>query len=92
MIGGFGKSPLVRGFWNVMLPVLAMALAMLVLTLVYRVARGRSTTWRSVLPGIPAWCLAAGALCVLCRSLARQPPTSRLQYAGLYLFLPRWST
>src|SRR5690348_13173422 len=24
MIGGFGKSPLVRSFWNVMLPVLAM--------------------------------------------------------------------
>ena len=54
MIGGFGKSPLVRSFWNVMLPVLAMALAMLVLTLIYRVARRRSTTWRSVLPGAAA--------------------------------------
>ena len=54
LIGGFGKSPLVRSFWNVMLPVLAMALAMLVLTLIYRVARRRSTTWRSVLPGAAA--------------------------------------
>ena len=54
LIGGFGKSPLVRSFWNVMLPVLAMALAMLVLTLIYRVARRRPTTWRSVLPGAAA--------------------------------------
>jgi len=54
MIRGFGTSPLIRGFWNVMLPVLAMALAMLVLTLIYRVARRHSTTWRSVLPGAAA--------------------------------------
>src|ERR1041385_4328415 len=54
MIRGLGASPLVGGFWSVMLPVLAMALAMLVLTLIYRVARRRSTTWRSVLPGAAA--------------------------------------
>jgi membrane protein len=54
MIRGLGGSPLVGGFWSVMLPVLAMALAMLVLTLIYRVARRRSTTWRSVLPGAAA--------------------------------------
>jgi membrane protein len=60
MIRGLGGSPLVGGFWSVMLPILAMALAMLVLTLIYRVARRRSTTWRSVLPGAAAatilWC------------------------------------
>jgi membrane protein len=54
MIRGLGGSPLVSGFWSVMLPILAMALAMLVLTLIYRVARRRSTTWRSVLPGAAA--------------------------------------
>ena len=54
MIRGLGGSPLVSGFWSVMLPILAMAMAMLVLTLIYRVARRRSTTWRSVLPGAAA--------------------------------------
>jgi membrane protein len=54
MVRGLGGSPFVSGFWSVMLPVLAMALAMLVLTLIYRVARRRSTTWRSVLPGATA--------------------------------------
>lgn len=54
MIRGLGGSPFVSGFWSVMLPVLAMALAMLVLTLIYRVAHRRSTTWRSVLPGAAA--------------------------------------
>jgi membrane protein len=54
MTRGFGQSPLVRGFWTVVLPVLAMALAMLVLALIYRVARPAATTWRSVLPGAAA--------------------------------------
>ena len=34
-----------------MLPVLAMILAMVVLALIYRVARPATTTWRSVVPG-----------------------------------------
>ena len=54
MIRGFGTSPVTRGFWSLMLPVLAMILAMLVLTLIYRVARRQLTTWRSVLPGAAA--------------------------------------
>ena len=54
MILGFGTSPLVRGFWTVTLPVLAMVLAMLVLALIYRLARRGSTTWRSILPGAAA--------------------------------------
>lgn len=49
-----GKSPVVRGFWNVMLPTLAMIMAMLVLALIYRVARSGATTWSSVLPGAAA--------------------------------------
>jgi len=51
---GFGKSPLIRGLWYVILPVLAMILAMLVLALIYRVARPGTTTWSSVLPGAAA--------------------------------------
>jgi hypothetical protein len=51
-----------------------------------------SNTDRNVHPGICAWCLAATTLCLLCRLLARQPPTSRLHYAGRYLLLPRAST
>jgi membrane protein len=54
MIRGFGTSSLVRDFWIVMLPLLAMVLSILVLTLIYQVAGRRSTTWRSVLPGAAA--------------------------------------
>jgi membrane protein len=54
MTRGFGQSPLTHGFWTVMLPVLAMVLAMLVLALIYRVARPGATTWSSVLPGAAA--------------------------------------
>jgi hypothetical protein len=46
--GEFGPSPLVRGFWTVMLPVLGVILTMLVLALIYHVARPGATTWRSV--------------------------------------------
>jgi membrane protein len=54
MTRGFGQSLLARGFWTVMLPVFAMALAMLVLALIYRVARPGTATWSSVLPGAAA--------------------------------------
>src|ERR1700751_2454129 len=47
----FGPSPLVLGFWTVMLPVLGGIQTILVLALIYRVARLGPTTWRSVLPG-----------------------------------------
>jgi len=54
MIRGFGESPAIRGFWNFMLPLLAMIMAMVVLALIYRLARPAVTTWRSVLPGAAA--------------------------------------
>jgi uncharacterized BrkB/YihY/UPF0761 family membrane protein len=47
IIPGFEKSQLIRGLWYVILPVLAM----LVLALIYRLARPGTTTWSSVLPG-----------------------------------------
>src|SRR5579859_1701567 len=51
MIREFGTSQLVRGFLTVILPQLAMILAMLVLALIYRLALRHSTTWCSILPG-----------------------------------------
>ena len=51
---GFGQSPWVRVFWNIMLPVVGLVLATLVLALIYRSARPNATTWRSVLPGAAA--------------------------------------
>jgi membrane protein len=51
---GFGKSPLIRGLWYAILSVLAMILAMLVLALIYRVARPGTATWSSALPGAAA--------------------------------------
>jgi membrane protein len=54
MTRGFGKSPVVRSFWNTMLPVFAMILAMVVLALIYRVARPAASSWSSVLPGAAA--------------------------------------
>jgi len=54
MIREFGTSQLVRGFVTVILPLLAIILAMLVLALIYRLALRHSTTWRSVVPGAAA--------------------------------------
>jgi membrane protein len=51
---GFDESPLIRGLWYVVLPVLGMILAILVLALIYRLARPGTTTWPSVLPGAAA--------------------------------------
>jgi membrane protein len=51
---GFDESPLIRGLWYVILPVLGMILAMLVLAFIYRHARLGTTTWSSALPGAAA--------------------------------------
>jgi uncharacterized BrkB/YihY/UPF0761 family membrane protein len=45
---------LARGFWIVMFPVLGVILTMLVLALIYRIARPAATNWRSILPGAAA--------------------------------------
>ena len=50
----FGPSSLVLGFWTVMLLVLEGIQTILVLALIYRVARLGPTNWRSVLPGAAA--------------------------------------
>jgi membrane protein len=54
MTPGFDKSAMTRGFWYITLPVLEVILAMLVLALIYRLARPSTATWRSALPGAAA--------------------------------------
>ena len=54
IVPGFAKSALLRPLWYVIVPVLAMTLAMFVLALIYRVARPGTTTWSSALPGAAA--------------------------------------
>ena len=79
MIGGFGQSPLALGFWTIMLPVLAMALAVFVLALIYRVARLGATTWSSVLPGATAATISWWGVNLLFGIYVRQ-----IQYGPVY--------
>ena len=51
---GMGTSPLVHGFWTILLPILAMILQTLVLTLIYRFAGSGTMICSSVLPGAAA--------------------------------------
>ncbi len=79
MTGGFGQSPLALGFWTIMLPVLAMALAVFVLALIYRVARLGATTWSSVLPGATAATISWWGVNLLFGIYVRQ-----IQYGPVY--------
>ena len=79
MTGGFGQSALARGFWTIMLPVLAMALAVFVLALIYRVARLGATTWSSVLPGATAATISWWGVNLLFGIYVRQ-----IQYGPVY--------
>ena len=79
MILGFGASPLVRGLWTFVLPLLAMVLAMFVLALIYRLARSRPTTWRSILPGAAAATILWWAVNLLFGAYVR-----KMQYGPVY--------
>jgi membrane protein len=46
-----GKHTILQGWWNVFFPAAAFVLAMLALTVIYRVARPGETSLRNVLPG-----------------------------------------
>jgi membrane protein len=46
-----GKYNILQGWWNVFFPVAAMVLAMMALTVIYRVARPGKDSLRNVLPG-----------------------------------------
>ena len=56
-----GKHSILQGWWNVFFPAAAFVLAMLALTVIYRVARPGETSLRNVLPGAFVatllWCL-----------------------------------
>jgi membrane protein len=79
MTFGFGQNPFVRGFWNIMLPVIGLVLAMLVLALIYRFARPGATKWRSVLPGASAATVLWWALTLLFGVYVR-----RMQFGLVY--------
>ncbi len=76
--GGLDPSPLVRGFWIVMLPALGVILTMLVLALIYRVARP-GVTLKSVLPGA-----AAGAILWWGVNLLFGIYVRKMQYGPVY--------
>jgi membrane protein len=46
-----GKHGILQGWWNVFFPAMAIVLAMMALTVIYRVARPREDSMRNVLPG-----------------------------------------
>jgi membrane protein len=46
-----GKHSILQGWWNIFFPLAAMVLAMLSLTVIYRVARPKEGSLRKVLPG-----------------------------------------
>ena len=46
-----GRHSILQGWWNIFFPVAAMALALVAVTVIYRVARPREDNWRNVLPG-----------------------------------------
>jgi len=46
-----GKHSILQGWWSIFFPVAAMVLAMLSLTVIYRVARPKEGSLRNVLPG-----------------------------------------
>jgi membrane protein len=46
-----GRHSILKGWWNIFFPLAAMVLAMLALTVIYRVARPKEQSLRNVLPG-----------------------------------------
>jgi membrane protein len=46
-----GKHAMLQGWWNIFFPAVAMVLAMMALTVIYRVARPQEDSMRNVLPG-----------------------------------------
>jgi membrane protein len=77
-----GKHSPLQGWWNVFFPVAAMVLAMLALTMIYRVARPREDSLRNVLPGAMVATLLWWLVDVLFGIYVRRVPYS-LVYGGL---------
>ncbi len=77
-----GKHSALQGWWNVFFPAAAMVLAMLALTMIYRVARPREDSLRNVLPGAMVATLLWWLVDVLFGIYVRRVPYS-VVYGGL---------
>jgi len=77
-----GKHSILQGWWNVFFPAAAFVLAMLALTVIYRVARPGETSLRNVLPGAFVATLLWWLVDVLFGIYVRRVPYS-VVYGGL---------
>ncbi len=77
-----GKHGILQGWWNFFFPAAAMVLAMLALTVIYRVARPREDRMRNVLPGAMVATLLWWLVDVLFGIYVRRVPYS-VVYGGL---------
>jgi membrane protein len=77
-----GKHTILQGWWNIFFPAAAMVLAMLALTVIYRVARPQEDSMRNVLPGAAVATLLWWLVDVLFGIYVRRVPYS-VVYGGL---------
>jgi membrane protein len=77
-----GRHTTLQGWWNVFFPAAAMVLAMLALTVIYRVARPQEDSMRNVLPGAMIATLLWWLVDVLFGIYVRRVPYS-VVYGGL---------
>ncbi len=77
-----GRHSTLQGWWNIFFPATAMLLAIMALTVIYRVARPREDSLRNVLPGAMVATLLWWIVDVLFGAYVRRVPYS-LVYGGL---------
>jgi membrane protein len=77
-----GKHSILQGWWNIFFPAAAMVLAMMALTVIYRVARPREDSLRNVLPGAAVATLLWWIADVVFGAYVRRVPYS-VVYGGL---------
>jgi len=77
-----GKHTILQGWWNVFFPLAAIVLAMMALTVIYRVARPQEDSMRNVLPGAAVATLLWWLVDVLFGVYVRRVPYS-VVYGGL---------
>jgi membrane protein len=77
-----GKHAILQGWWNFFFPAVAIVLAMMALTVIYRVARPREHSLRNVLPGAMVATLLWWLVNVLFGVYVRRVPYS-VVYGGL---------
>jgi membrane protein len=77
-----GKHSILQGWWNIFFPLAAMVLAMMSLTVIYRVARPREDSLRNVLPGAAVATLLWWITDVVFGAYVRRVPYS-VVYGGL---------